>query len=189
MYSKLTVLESLNLSNMKLKLFISFLLGSVLVLLLNIVFSNKDTDPYIGDMPEDQVVNSAPAIQMYFYIKKYAKKYGIPESYAFACAYQETRYEGPLDLDYNHKQESHAGAVGPMQIITKWAHPFAGRRVSEHEFKHNIKLNVEISMKMLRKWYTMYHDWVLAFGAYNTGRPVRNSYARAIVNEQYQWEK
>ena len=33
-------------------------------------------------------------------IKKYAKQYGVPESYAFACAYQETRYEGPLDLDY-----------------------------------------------------------------------------------------
>ena len=92
MYSKLTVLESRKPSNMKLKLFISFLLGSVLVLLLNIVFSTKDTDPYISDMPEDQIVNSSPSIQMYFYIKKYAKQYGIPESYAFACAYQETRY-------------------------------------------------------------------------------------------------
>jgi soluble lytic murein transglycosylase-like protein len=174
---------------MKLKLFISFLLGSVLVLLLNIVFSIKDTDPYVGDMPETDVVNSAPAIQMYFYIKKYAKQYGIPESYAFACAYQETRYKGPLHLNYNHKQESYAGAVGPMQIITKWAHPFAGRTVSERELKNNIKLNVEISMKMLKKWYSMYHDWELAFGAYNTGRPIRNEYAHAIVNEQYQWEK
>ena len=174
---------------MKLKLFISFLLGSVLVLLLNIVFSNKDTDPYIGDMPEDQVVNSAPAIQMYFYIKKYAKKCGVPESYAFACAYQETRYEGPLDLDYNHKKESSAGAVGPMQIIPRWAHAYAGRIVSESELKNDIKLNVEISMKMLRNRYLAYHDWELAFGSYNTGKPVRNGYAKAIVNEQYQWEK
>jgi soluble lytic murein transglycosylase-like protein len=174
---------------MKLKLFISFLLGSVLVLLLNIVLSNKDTDPYIGDMPEDQIVNSAPAIQMYFYIKKYAKQNGIPESYAFACAYQETRYGGPMDLDYNHRKESSAGAVGPMQIITRYAHKYAGRHVSEAELKSNIKLNVEVSMKMLRKWYSMYHDWELAFGAYNTGQPVRNNYARSIVREQYTWDK
>jgi soluble lytic murein transglycosylase-like protein len=174
---------------MKLKLFISFLLGSVLVLLLNIVLSTKDTDPYIGDMPEEEVVNSAPAIQLYFYIKKYSKQYGIPESYAFACAYQETRYEGPLDLDYNHKQVSYAGAVGPMQIIPKWAKPFSKKPVTEHELKNNIKLNVEISMKMLRNWYSRYHDWELAFGAYNTGQPVRNNYAKAIVREEYTWHK
>jgi soluble lytic murein transglycosylase-like protein len=175
---------------MKLKLFISFILGSVLVLLLNITIDTfKDTDPYIGDMPEDQIVNSSPSIQMYFYIKKYANQYGIPESYAFACAYHETRYGGPLDLDYNHKKESSAGAVGPMQIITRYAHKFAGRHVSESELKSNIKLNVEVSMKMLKKWYSMYHDWELAFGAYNTGHPVRNNYAKSIVKEQYTWDK
>jgi hypothetical protein len=76
-----------------------------------------------------------------------------------------------------------------MQIITKYAHKFAGRKVSESELKSNIKLNVEVSMKMLRVWYDKYHDWELAFGAYNTGRPVRNSYAKAIVREQYTWEK
>ena len=76
-----------------------------------------------------------------------------------------------------------------MQIITKYAHKYAGRHVSESELKSNIKLNVEVSMKMLRKWYSMYHDWELAFGAYNTGQPVRNGYAKSIVKEQYTWDK
>lgn len=174
---------------MKLKLFLAFISGSVLILLLNIFTSNKSTDPYIGEIPDSEIVNSSPAIQMYFYIKKYAKQYDIPESYAFACAYQETRYKGPLHLNYVHTQTSYAGAVGPMQIIPKWAHAFAGRTVSESELKNNIRLNVEISMKMLKKWHSIYHDWELAFGAYNTGRPVRNEYARAIINNQYQWDR
>ena len=116
------------------------------------------------------------SLQMYESIEHWSDSFNIPKHIAYNVAYKETRYKGPFDFNYEHRLESHAGAVGPMQIITKWAHKFAGRRVSEKELKHNIDLNVMISMKMLHKWYTIYKDWTLATGAYNTGSPIRNEY-------------
>lgn len=173
----------------KVKLLLVFLAGAVTYLLASLFFMSEPKDPYLGEMTEEEVVNSAPAIQMYFYIKKYAKEYGVPEEYAFAVAYRETKYKGPLDLTYNHKLTSSAGAVGPMQIIPRYAHKYAGRRVTSQELKNNIQLNVKVSMRMLRSWHDIYHDWGLAAGAYNTGQPVLNEYARAILNKEYYWKK
>jgi soluble lytic murein transglycosylase-like protein len=132
------------------------------------------------------------SLQMYESIEHWSDSFGIPKHIAYNVAYLETRYQGPFDFDYNHKQKSSAGAVGPMQVITKWAHRFAGKRISERELRNNIDLNVMISMKMLRKWYSIYHDWTLACGAYNTGQPVRNGYAQyATTNTNYKnkWNK
>jgi hypothetical protein len=73
-----------------------------------------------------------------------------------------------------------------MQIITRYAHPYAGRHVSQKEPTRNIELNVMVSMKMLRTRYDMTRDWMLACGGYNTGSPVRNSYAVfAASNKNY----
>jgi soluble lytic murein transglycosylase-like protein len=173
----------------KVKLLLVFLAGAVTYLLAGLFFAPEPKDLYLGGMSEDEVVSSAPAIQMYFYIKKYAKQYGVPEAYAFAVAYQESRYKGPLDLDYEHRLTSSGGAVGPMQIIPRYAHKFAGRTITSQELRTNIQLNVKVSMKMLRKWYNIYHNWGLAAGAYNTGQPVMNDYARAVVNKEYYWIK
>jgi len=173
----------------KVKLLLVFLAGAVTYLLASLFFMAEPKDPYLGELSENEVVNSAPAIQMYFYIKKYAKQYGVPEAYAFAVAYHETRYKGPLDLTYDHRKTSSGGAVGPMQIMPQYAHKYAGRRVTPQEMKNDIKLNVKVSMKMLRKWYSIYHDWGLAFGAYNTGSPCINGYARSILNKEYYWVK
>ena len=49
-----------------------------------------------------------------------------------------------------------------------------------------------ISMKMLRKWYSIHHDWTLACGAYNSGQPIRNAYAvYATTNKDYKekWDR
>jgi soluble lytic murein transglycosylase-like protein len=173
----------------RVKILLVFLAGAVTFLLVSLFFIPEPKDPYLSQVSEEEVVNSAPAIQMYFYIKKYAEEYGVPEAYAFAVAYQETRYKGPLDLTYDHRITSSAGAVGPMQIIPQYAHKFAGRRVTPNELKTDIKLNVKVSMGMLRKWYDVYHDWGLAAGAYNTGRPVMNGYARSVINKEYYWKK
>lgn len=173
----------------KVKLFLVFLAGAVTYLLASLFFAPEPKDLYLRGMTENEVVNSAPAIQMYFYIKKYSKQYGVPEAYAFAVAYQETRYKGPLDLTYDHRLTSSGGAVGPMQIIPRYAHKFAGRTVTSQELRNNIQLNVKISMKMLRKWYSIHHDWGLAAGSYNTGQAVMNDYARSVVNKEYYWIK
>ena len=64
-----------------------------------------------------------------------------------------------------------------MQIITRWAHKYAGRKVSEKELRTNLELNVRVSMKMLRERYKITHNWGLACGGYNTGSHIMNDYA------------
>jgi len=79
-----------------------------------------------------------------------------------------------------------------MQIITRWAQTYVKKRVTAKELRNHIDLNVMISMKMLRKWYSIHHDWTLACGAYNSGQPIRNAYAvYATTNKDYKekWER
>lgn len=90
-------------------------------------------------------------------------------------------YKGPLDTLYNHRQISKAGAMGPMQIMYKYAHSFAGRK----ELLDSIEFNVQLSMKILSKNYNKYKDWRKATGAYNTGRPIINSYAIKASDSTY----
>lgn len=136
-----------------------------------------------------ECTSNVPSIQMYYYIQKYADKYDIPLDYAYAVAYQETKYGGPLDIKYNPAQTSYAGAVGPMQIMPGTAKWMMGRTISSAELRTNLELNVEISMKLLRHLYDQYHNWKLVFGAYNTGRPMVNQYAINVYNKQYHWKK
>lgn len=133
--------------------------------------------------------SEVPAIQMYFYLNKYAAEYSIPLEYAYAVAYQETKYKGPLDLKYNPALTSTAGAVGPMQIIPSTANYIMEQHVDVTELRTNIELNVQISMKLLRRLYDRYHNWKLVFGLYNTGRPVINQYALNVVkfNRKHYW--
>lgn len=164
---------------------------SLIVLAFAVLTTNKmskNDDPYLEGVDSITIVNSSPSIQMYFYIKKYAAEYEIPEAYAFSLAYQETRYQGPMDLDYNHKQTSFAGALGPMQIMPSTAKMIYGKSISNHKLKNDIKLNVMISMKLLRRLRNTYGNWGVVFGAYNTGRPCINGYAKNILNKQYTWE-
>ena len=117
---------------------------------------------------------------------KVLKKYGVPKHIAYNVAYKETRYQGPFHWSYTPSHISSAAAVGPMQIITKWAHRFAGRRITQNELMTNIDLNVMVSMKMLQYGYKRYKNWSQALGAYNTGRPIINEYADYCVgNKNY----
>ena len=70
------------------------------------------------------------------------------------------------------------GAVGPMQIITRYSHSYAGRKIKESELRNNLRLNIDISCKMLTKLHNMYGRWDLALGYYNTGYPQVNGYAK-----------
>jgi soluble lytic murein transglycosylase-like protein len=128
-------------------------------------------------------LNSAQ--RLYASIMTYAKQYNIPLHVAFNVARIETGYKGPFHDDYNHKQTSSAGALGPMQIMPQYASYYAGFKVKKPVLKDSIELNVKISMKMLREWYNRYNDWGKAAGAYNTGRPVMNSYARNVIKKNY----
>lgn len=132
-----------------------------------------------------QPVKLNPAQRLYASIMTYAKQYEIPLYVAFNVARIETGYRGPFHDEYNHRQTSSAGALGPMQIMPQYASYYAGFKVKKPVLKDSIELNVQISMKMLRDWYNRYNDWGKAAGAYNTGRPVLNSYARNAVKKNY----
>lgn len=132
------------------------------------------------------------SLQMYESIEHWSDSFKVPKHIAYNVAYLETRYKGPFDFNYEHRKTSSAGAVGPMQIITRWAHRYAGRHVTEKELRTNIDLNVMVSMKMLRARYNTTHDWATACGGYNTGRPIVNDYAHfAVSNKNYKnnWER
>lgn len=127
---------------------------------------------------------SPESIEMYECIEKYSTEYKVPKYIAYNVAYLETGYKGPFHWYYEPEQVSHMGAVGPMQIIPKYAHPYAGKRVSSSELMKDIDLNVEVSMKMLRKWYSIFGNWTDACGAYNSGQPIHNSYAIFCANNK-----
>jgi soluble lytic murein transglycosylase-like protein len=132
------------------------------------------------------IANGSISLQMYESIEHWSDSFNVPKYVAYNVAYQETGYRGPFHFNYNPYQTSSAGAVGPMQIITIYAHTYAGRHLSEKELKTNIDLNIKISMQMLRVWYNIYKDWELAAGAYNSGQPIRNNYAvYAASNKDY----
>ena len=166
--------------------YLIIILGIMVLMYLNI---NRRIDDF-----EDKLDLAAgtTSLQMYESIEHWSDSFGIPKHIAYNVAYLETRYQGPFDFDYDHKQTSSAGATGAMQIIPKYAHKFAGRKVSPKELKTNFNLNIKISMQMLRAWYNIYHDWTLAAGAYNSGQPIRNEYALYVSsNKDYKnkWVK
>jgi soluble lytic murein transglycosylase-like protein len=184
MESHLLLLPMVN----KVKFILVFILGAVSYLCIDIYQDAKETagNTQVDTLSESEVVHSSPAIQMYFYIKKYSKKYGVPEDYAFGVAYNESRYRGPLHFSYRTKDlVSSTGALGPMQIIPRFAPHFVGRHLHKNELRDNIELNVMVSMKMLKKWRSISPNWETALGGYNTGHLAVNEYARSIIRKDY----
>lgn len=154
------------------KSFITFM--SVSVLLAIVLMSNSE--------PKTE---RTAAERMYSAITAYADTFDVPLHIAFNVATIETSYRGPEDSTYNHKRVSSAGAVGPMQIMPRYASWFAGFPVQRQELKDSIELNVWLSMKILAYQYKRYGSWEKATGAYNTGKPIINSYARKATNPKY----
>lgn len=125
---------------------------------------------------------SPPCLQMFYFIEKYSEKYQIPKNFAYGIAWKETRYQGPFHWDYHPAQESFAGAVGPMQVMPSTAVLVWEKNITKQQLKNDIELNVETSMKLLRHLYDTYNNWKIAFGAYNTGRPLINEYALDVYS-------
>lgn len=136
------------------------------------------------------VVNdSMPCIRMYNHILKYADEYDIPREYAFGLAFQETRYRGPADTLYKGSHTSKAGALGPMQIMYSTAKMYIkeNETLTKKALKNDIELNVMLSMRILRDLKNRHGSWAKAFGAYNTGKPIINKYAKNILKKSYNW--
>ena len=141
---------------------------------------NRTFEDELYEMGSDS--NSPTSIYMYHLLEKKSDEYGIPKHILFNVAYLETGYRGPFHSNYNPYRTSVAGAQGPMQIITRWSHRYAGRRLSPKELREDLELNITISCKMLVKLKRMYKRWDLALGFYNTGYPMVNHYASYAAN-------
>ena len=115
--------------------------------------------------------NSPACLQMYNLIEKKSGENNIPKHILYNVAWLETRYCGPFDWSYNPYRTSSAGAQGPMQIITRYAYPHAGRHVTAKELRTDLELNIDVSCSMLKNLYKTYGRWDLALGYYNTGYP------------------
>jgi len=126
------------------------------------------------------------ALRMYRAIMLYSGMYQVPKHVAFNIAHLETTYRGPQDSTYNPSRVSKMGAMGPMQIMYRYASYFADRKVTKSELRDSIEFNVNLSMKILAQNYKRYKSWKKAAGAYNTGRPVINHYAKEAVKKDYQ---
>lgn len=123
-----------------------------------------------------------PSMQLYYHILKYSKEYDVPTDIAFGVAHHESGYRGPFHWNYNPKLTSIANAYGAMQIQLPTANTFSDKKVSRIDLLNNLELNVDLSMRILSYLKKKYGKWELALGAYNTGRPIVNSYALNIVN-------
>jgi len=130
--------------------------------------------------------NSPACLQMFNLIEKKSEENDIPKYILYNVAWLETRYCGPFDWSYNPYQTSSAGAQGPMQIITRYAHTHAGHQVTAKELRTNLELNIDVSCSMLKKLYKQYGKWDIVLGYYNTGYPQVNDYASyGVSNKNY----
>jgi soluble lytic murein transglycosylase-like protein len=125
------------------------------------------------------------AERLYNAVHRFSVKYQIPLHIAFNVANIETGYRGPCHDNYNPRQTSHCGALGPMQIMPQWASHYAGYPVTKKELRDSIELNVELSMKILADNFKRTKSWKRATGKYNTGKPIVNSYAKKAVHKNY----
>jgi soluble lytic murein transglycosylase-like protein len=132
--------------------------------------------------------SNVPSIELYYAILKYSKEFNIPIEYAFGIAYVETGYQGPLHFNYDHRQISSAGALGPMQVMPSTADWINNTKVDNDIILNDIDFNVRTSMKLLRRLKDKYNSWLIVFGYYNTGYPKINDYARKVYNKQYTWK-
>lgn len=132
----------------------------------------------MGKISEDM----PPSMQLYYHIVKYSKKHGVPIDIAFGVAHHESGYEGPFQWGYNPKLTSIANAYGAMQIQVPTANTFSDTKVTKHDLLNNLELNVDLSMRILSYLNKKYGSWEMALGAYNTGKPIINSYAINIAN-------
>lgn len=185
---------------MNIKGIILFMALSLSTIILTSSFSIiSNTDNTINTKVElsklgsnDSNLNGPTPLRMYELINHYADFYDIPKHIAFNVAYLETKYKGPFDWSYKPNLSSSAGAVGPMQIMPATANYINKKKINKEQLKNDIELNIKTSMKLLSNLHKQYPNWKIVCGAYNTGRPIVNSYATFCVsNKDYtnNWRK
>lgn len=149
--------------------------------------SNKSNVITLSEYIEDMDYKTS-SVKMYESIEKYSTKYSIPKHIIYNIAFMETKYHGPFDWKYKHNLGSYAGALGPMQIMPSTAKLIHKKKVSKNKLKNDIDYNVKTSAILLKKLYRIYKDWGKVCGAYNTGKPIVNSYSKFCIENIKYWK-
>ena len=164
----------------KLYYYIIFLFSIlILSICINPDNDNKVTEPIIVNIQNSEGCENVPkSIVMYESIEKYSEMYNVPKYIAYNIAFKETRYRGPFHFNYNPEQNG-GGALGPMQITLGTANSkvFTDSSITQNDLLTNIELNIELSMKILKRSYDIHKSWKIACGKYNTGQAIINDYA------------
>ena len=128
-----------------------------------------------------------PSLRVYYWINYYSDSLDIPIEYLYGIVNAESGWSGPLDFTYKPNVKSSVGALGPMQIMPGTAKCVLGKPITNKKLANDIQLNIMISARLLKKLYDKNKDWKIAFGEYNTGRPMINSYSNKVYNYQPNW--
>lgn len=134
------------------------------------------------NIQELSVIDVPPCIRLYELLETYSDKYDVPLNIAIGVAFHETRYKGIFHWDYDPAKISSASAYGAMQVQVQTARGiWKNKEITSTDLLTNMELNVETSMKLLNRLKRMYGTWELALGAYHTGKPIVDNYAKSIV--------
>ena len=128
-----------------------------------------------------------PSLRVYYYINYYSDSLSIPINFMYGIANVESNWNGPFDFRYKANLRSHAGALGPMQVMPSTAKLIIGKTVAKKTLQNDIQFNIRVSSILVKKLYDKYGDWKKVFGAYNTGSPIVNKYAHKVYNYEPNW--
>ncbi|MBQ7940037.1 MAG: lytic transglycosylase domain-containing protein [Clostridia bacterium] len=97
------------------------------------------------------------------YVTEFSDMYGVPEYVIYAVI--------KVESDFTSNAESHAGAIGLMQIMPDsfdWI-SMRLKRTSEVGMMYDPRTNIEYGTYYLSYLYTRYNRWDTVFAAYNAG--------------------
>ena len=155
-----------------------------LSILLGASLLDENQEKVLTKLAEVDSENAPPCIKLYSLLEKHSEENDVPFEIALGVANEETGYLGPLHWSHNPKRVSSAAAYGAMQIQVPTANDNWDERVTSKMLLNDLELNVKISMRLLARLKKKYGSWKVALGAYNSGRPIVNSYAIRIASGQ-----
>jgi membrane-bound lytic murein transglycosylase D len=88
----------------------------------------------------------------------------------------ELKYLAVIESQLKTSAVSHAGAVGPWQLMSTTARELGLKVTSRYDERKNIYKSTGAAAKYLRDLYAAYGDWLLVIAAYNAG-PGKVDYA------------
>ena len=123
-----------------------------------------------------------PCIKMYGIILKLANKYNVPVGIIYGVAHKESGYSGLAHNSYIPNLIGNC-TYGAMQIKLSTAKLiWKDSKITVDRLTNDIEFNVETSVKLLSILKESYGTWGKALGAYNTGKPIVNNYAKEVLN-------